>query len=133
MVEFHPHGEDERVPKTDIYMGLEDIAKCEKIKWRRRSRVLWIKQGDKKPSFFKMMANARKRYNSFNKIEMNGVTSEKLEDIKREILCFYQNLYSETEDWRPRYNIEDSYKITEEENLWLQRPFEEMDAIHVIK
>lgn len=38
---------------------------------------------------------------------------------------FYMNLYKESEQWRPDLNILDVTVISEEEQTWLQRPFEE--------
>lgn len=41
---------------------------------------------------------------------------------------FYKSLYKETERWRPEQKLLNVSRITEEEQLWMERPFEE-DAI----
>lgn len=45
--------------------------------------------------------------------------------IKEASQNFYRNLYKESEQWRPDLNILDVTVISEEQQTWLQRPFEE--------
>ena len=47
--------------------------------------------------------------------------------MKKEIISFYQNLYAETEDWRPHNNMRVCPTISTEDNLMLQSPFEEQE------
>ncbi|OIT39647.1 putative acyl-activating enzyme 19 [Nicotiana attenuata] len=125
--------EDELLQKASMFMKLEDIAKNEEIAWRQRSRVLWLKQGDRNTIFFHRMANAHRRNNTIDKLEVNGVTVENPETIKGEILSFYQKLYTETEEWRPEVVLADCPCISESEKQWLQRSFEEDEVCAGVK
>uniref|UniRef100_A0A0V0HBD2 Putative ovule protein n=1 Tax=Solanum chacoense TaxID=4108 RepID=A0A0V0HBD2_SOLCH len=53
--------------------------------------------------------------------------------IKEAVQNFYINLYKEAEHWRPDLNIQDVNMITGEEQLWLQRPFEEEEILESIR
>jgi len=55
--------DEEAIQKTNLFMDFEDYAKEEEIKWRQRSRTLWIKRSDKNTKFFWRIADARKRNN----------------------------------------------------------------------
>nr|XP_016494332.1 PREDICTED: uncharacterized protein LOC107813564 [Nicotiana tabacum] len=48
---------------------------------------------------------------------------ENLEDIKREVIKYYQNLCTEEDGWRSLGAIRNSHMITPEDNLMLQSPF----------
>ncbi|XP_015166235.1 uncharacterized protein [Solanum tuberosum] len=104
--------EDELLLKASLKMEYEEVAKNEEISWRQKSRILWLKQGDKNTKFFRRMANYR---------------------IKEEIVDFYKNLYSETEHWRPLFNLQEGSIITEDDNDWLQSEFEEQEVLECLK
>jgi len=53
--------------------------------------------------------------------------------IKENIQNFYQNLYKEPENWRPDFNLHEAPGITNEEQEWLQRQFEEEEVLNSIK
>lgn len=56
----------------------------------------------------------------------------KTDEIKAEILRFYQNLYTENEQWRPTATFEGLASITSVEKVWLERPFEEEEVLAAI-
>lgn len=43
--------EEEMMVRATIVVELEDMAKNEEAKWRQKSRVLWLKQGDNNTVF----------------------------------------------------------------------------------
>ncbi|WMV13369.1 hypothetical protein MTR67_006754 [Solanum verrucosum] len=125
--------EDELLQKVHLSMEFEDVAKNEEIAWRQRSRVHWLKHGDKNTKFFHRMATAHKRFNTIDMLMVEGVTVTDSEEIKGTIINFYQNLYRESEQWRPDFNVQGAESITQEENVWLQRQFEEDEVFNCIK
>lgn len=56
-----------------------------------------------------------------------------LEAIKGTIISYYQNLYRDPEQWRPDFYLQGVGSITQEENEWLQRQFEEDEFLNCIK
>lgn len=92
-----------------------------------------MKEGDKNTKFFQRTANAHKRYNNIDQLVVNGITLEDPAAIKGEIVRFYQHLFTESEFWRPNFNMVDGPPITNEEKEWLQRPFGEQEVHECLK
>lgn len=42
---------------------------------------------------------------------------------------FYEKLYSESEDWSPTFEYNDSPKMSQEEQDYIQRPFAETEVL----
>lgn len=61
------------------------------------------------------MANYNRRCNCINMLRIGDEIIEDKELIKKEILEFYQNLYSENEPWRPSANFEGISSLSIEE------------------
>ncbi|XP_059288373.1 uncharacterized protein LOC132041681 [Lycium ferocissimum] len=131
--EQRPLTEDEQLQKAQLAMEYEEVARNEEIAWRQRSRGQWIKSGDKNTKYFHRMATAHKRFNTIDTLMVDGVRSSEPMDIQNAILEFYENLYSETEAWRPNLNIQGVQSITGEEQIWMSRQFEEDEVWEGIK
>lgn len=78
------------------------------------------------------MATAQRRYNTIERLVIEGAEVVQPESIKRVMVEFYQKLYSETEMWRPSFEFTNCHKVNEEEKEWLQRPFSEMEVLNII-
>ena len=44
----------------------------EETSWRKKSREIWLKEGDKNTGFFQRVANSQRRRNSIDKIRIGG-------------------------------------------------------------
>lgn len=123
--EQRPLTDDELIQKTHLTMEFEEVAKKEEIAWKQRSRIQWLKHGGKKTKIFHRIATSHMRFNSLEQLEVDGATIKDPDTIKEAVQKFYEGLYKETEQWRPGLRLHDVSRITEEEQIWLQRPFEE--------
>jgi hypothetical protein len=123
----------EKNQKAQIAMELEKLALLEEISWRQKSRVTWLKEGDKNTKFFHRLANSNRRYNSISTLLINGDMSTDQDAIADHIIQFYTNLYTEESDWRPTLDGLEFSMITAKEALWLERPFDEEEVGGVIK
>jgi len=74
--------EDELMVRATILVELEELAKIEESRWRQKSRILWLKQGDNNTRFFQRMATAHKRYNNIDRLIISGEEVKEPEDIK---------------------------------------------------
>ncbi|WMV42285.1 hypothetical protein MTR67_035670 [Solanum verrucosum] len=117
--------DDESYLRAVLTVEFEDNAKREEVAWRQRSRALWLKEGDRNTKFFHRTANSHRRYNKIDKISVNGVCTQEPAIIKEEILNFYQNIYTETERWRPQFIARNDKMISEGDNIMLQSQFTE--------
>lgn len=74
--------EEEMMVRATIVVELEDMAKNEEAKWRQKSRVLWLKQGDNNTKFFQRMATAHRRFNTIDRLVVRGEEIVKPDEIK---------------------------------------------------
>ena len=123
----------EKNQKAQITIELEKMALLEEISWRQKSRVTWLKEGDKNTKFFHRLPNSNRRYNSTSTLLINGEMCTDQDAIADNIIQFYTNLYTEESGWRPTLDGLEFSMITAEEAHWLKRPFDEKEVGGVIK
>ncbi|WMV46336.1 hypothetical protein MTR67_039721 [Solanum verrucosum] len=124
--------DDEIYLRAVITVEFEENAKREEIAWRQRSRALWLKEGDRNTKFFHRTANCHKRYNNIDKLSVNGECTGKPTVIKEEIIKFYQNLYAETERWRPQFSARSGTMVNEMDNIMLEEQFSEKEIMDCV-
>jgi hypothetical protein len=66
---------EENVRKCVVSKDLENSILHEEISWRQKSRVLWLKEGDKCTKLFHRVANSNRRSNSLKSLSVNGSIS----------------------------------------------------------
>jgi hypothetical protein len=125
--------EEENEKKEDMSRELENTLLCEEIHWRQKLRALWLKEGDSNARFFHKMANSHRKYNRVETLRIDGVLSNDPNEVKEHVVQFYRNLYSEQSNWRPRMDNLAFSSIDEEEKVWLEREFEEVEVWEVMK
>ena len=66
-------------------------------------------------------------------LEVGGVVYEEDEEVRHQIVQFYENLHLETEGWRPKVDGLNLASIGEDESRMLERPFEEEEITQAVK
>lgn len=118
-------GTEEIASRVALGMEFEDIAKREEIAWRQRSRATWLKQGDRNTA-------THRRVNTISKLKVREVEIADQEEIQKEIISFYEDLYDEPESWRPGLEMNNCPRLQEEDNSLLQAPFEQQEILNSI-
>ena len=85
--------ETERNEKNEVRSQVEHLISLEEISWRRKVRMLYIKEGDNNTKFFHKMANSHRRYNHLNFLEVDGVIYEEGTVVVAQVVQFYKTLY----------------------------------------
>ena len=85
--------DDELLQKVHLSKELDEASRNEEIAWRQRSRIQWLKHGDKNTKYFHRMATTHKRIKLIEKLEVNGRELTDTDEIKTEITNIYQKLY----------------------------------------
>ncbi|WMV48115.1 hypothetical protein MTR67_041500 [Solanum verrucosum] len=106
--ELRTLNEEESLHKAQLFNEFVEISQNEEIAWRQRFRVQWLKQGDKNTKYFHRMATSHRRFNTIEKLEVEGVTVFEPEVIKQQVVSFYQKFYKESKQWRPHFNLQGS-------------------------
>ncbi|KAF3654185.1 putative N-alpha-acetyltransferase 35, NatC auxiliary subunit-like isoform X2 [Capsicum annuum] len=132
LAESRPASTAESAQMQNLRVELQKLAKAEETSWRQKSRCLWLKEGDRNTKYFQKVANSQRRYN-IDKLSVGSEIIEDQEQIRKEILDLYENLYTEQEPWRPSANFEGLANITGEESMRLEGIFEEEEVFAVIK
>jgi hypothetical protein len=118
--------------ERDIEHQLCELFECEEIMARQRSRVEWLREGDRNTSFFHARASARKRTNKISAlVREDGSKCESQGEIKGMVHQFYEHLFS-SEPCDSVDAVLDSIpvKVSEEMNADLCKPYsdEEIEA-----
>jgi hypothetical protein len=105
----------------------ETRCKQEEIMWRHKSRVRWLKEGDKNTKFFHKLTIARKTHNKILKIhDREGIERESHLDIENTLVNHFQNIARE-----PNMDITEAIHkilrhipkvVTTDHNLNLNKP-----------
>lgn len=83
--------DDELLQKVHLSREFDEASRNEEIAWRQRSRIQWLKHGDKNTKYFHRMATAHKRINSIEKLEVNGRELTDTDEIKQRLLISIRN------------------------------------------
>ena len=111
---------------------LEKATLLEEICWRQKSRVLYIRERDLNTKFFHRIANSHRRFNSIDRLMVDGDLSSDLATIADCISQFYKQLYLENVANRPVLDDVEFASISVEDASWLDRPFKEEEVVEVI-
>jgi hypothetical protein len=91
---------------------------------RQRSRVEWLREGDRNTSFFHARASARKRTNKISMLTRDdGSKCESQAEIKGLVHSFYENLFSSDEPCASVDTVLDAIPVKVTENSELCKPY----------
>ena len=71
----------------------------EEASWRKKSRELLLKEGDKNTGFFHIITNSHRRRNSILNITINGRRLDQESEIKEGSIEAFQSLFSSPNNW----------------------------------
>jgi hypothetical protein len=124
--------EEEKERRSKLVADLEGSLLQEEICWRQKSRIRWLKEGDKCTKFFHQVANANRRSNTIDSLHVNGSPISDPDAIKSHVVNFYESLFSEPSSWRPRVDNLEFEALGVDEAARLEDPFEEREVREVI-
>ena len=86
------HGltEEEKLDLERIRGELEKTSLLKEICWKQKFRVLCIREGDRNTKIFHHIANSHRRFNSIDRLMVDGELSSDPEDIVECISRFYR-------------------------------------------
>jgi hypothetical protein len=120
--------EEEKERRRVLTIDLEASLLQEEISWRQKSRVRWLKEGDKCTKFFHQVANANRKNNYIESLIVNGLPTSDTNIIREHIVKYYKSLFAEPIGWRPRLDNFEFDRLNEEEASSLEEPFEEKEV-----
>ncbi|XP_050222822.1 uncharacterized protein LOC126672915 [Mercurialis annua] len=82
--------------ELDAHVALDLVLKQQEIYFKEKSRVKWLKEGDRNSEFFHRSCNFRKAKMGIHSMLIDGVLSDNMEHISNHITSYYANLFSAT-------------------------------------
>jgi hypothetical protein len=125
--------EEEKDRRRQISKELEASLLQEEISWRQKSRIRWLKEGDKCTKFFHQVANVNRRNNSIESLVVNGMPISDPTIVSNHIVNFYDTLFTEPLSRRPRLDNLEFDMLLDSDASSLEEPFEEREVWKVIK
>ena len=96
---------EEKMRRTES--ELDEWLYREEMMWRQRSRITWLREGDRNTEFFHRKATWRRKKNKITKLKReDGSWAEKTEDIHVEMNNFFQGLYTRDDKVIPQELID---------------------------
>lgn len=87
--------EESKAEFLDVSKTLDDLLMKQEIYWAQRSRISWLKHGDKNSKFFHAKSSQRRRRNHIQNIkDMNGNWVEEKEDIAEVATNYFNSLFT---------------------------------------
>lgn len=114
-------------------MELNQLLVANEIMWRQRSRLNWLKYGDKNTSFFRPKASQRKRKNTVHRIkDHDGRWREHVDEIHEVMQHYFSDIFRAVH----LTNVTDicgllKRKLSPEQSINFNAPFshEDVDAV----
>jgi hypothetical protein len=113
-------------------LHLERSLLQEEICWRQKSRIKWLKEGDKCTKVFHLMANSNRRFNNINSLRINVSLSSNPAAIREHAASYFESMFTESMPWRPKLDDLDFEALNEEEASSLEAPFLEREVKDVV-
>jgi exonuclease III len=119
----------ERLHRSDLQKELEKTLNLDEISWRQKSRIKWLKEGDKNTKFFHRIANSNRRKNFIEHMKQGDEVWETQGEIRKGIVKFYKGLYSESVNWRPVLGGVEFKSLEAADSQHLERQFSEEEVV----
>ena len=86
--------EGNRARYLEVHRRMDDLLLKQEIYWTQRSRIPWLKYGDKNTKFFHSKASQRRQRNHIKGIKNGeGQWVEDMEDIVNVAVDYFDNLF----------------------------------------
>ncbi|KAL9680477.1 hypothetical protein QQ045_018356 [Rhodiola kirilowii] len=80
---------------------LDEWLEREELWWRQRSRVDWLKNGDKNTAYFHARATQHRKRNYIENLRNSGVLCSSVEEINATITNYFTNLFQSQVKFKP--------------------------------
>ncbi|XP_059654845.1 uncharacterized protein LOC132301624 [Cornus florida] len=122
-------GEEQTSRRVACQAEITKIAMAEEISWRQKSRAILLKEGDRNTKFFHRLANAQRRGNHIGRLNIEGETLIREEDVCKGVSTFNQGFFTENTSSRPRLDDLHFDSISEASRIGLETPFSEEEVM----
>ncbi|KAL0367264.1 UNVERIFIED_CONTAM: putative mitochondrial protein [Sesamum radiatum] len=125
-----------KLKRSTLMIELEELINAREVKWKQRSKIEWLKDGDKNTSYFHSKASSRWEKNQVRKLRNdNGEWKSTEEGIREVILDYFSNIFSSVEPYDR--DLEEVLRtvqprVTEEMNQPLIQPYSHDEVLSAL-
>ncbi|KAK3225737.1 hypothetical protein Dsin_005599 [Dipteronia sinensis] len=112
-----------RTERTSLTSKLWTQLRIEEQQWRQKSRVRWLKDGNKNSKFFHVMCQTKRRCNQIGELVINGVVCKDPPSIRGEIYRYFKEHYRQGFRNKPKLRAIDLKKLEKAESVALENEF----------
>ncbi|KAK3200584.1 hypothetical protein Dsin_023999 [Dipteronia sinensis] len=112
-----------RESRLKLLLKLWTNIRKEEQSWRQKSRVKWLKEGDRNTKFFHFLVNDRRRRNLIRDISFDGVVLTDPNLIRQRVFDSFKKHYENVSWLRPKIGDLSLKRLTECERINLEQPF----------
>ncbi len=122
----------ERLLRPQLKARYEELAVQEEIKWRQRSRALWLRAGDANTRFFHRKATCRRSSNRISVISDGSSLLTSHADIAKHLHSYFSSQFGNPPPVRQPIDLQLLYGIDQPSTAALQLPFTEDEVKRAI-
>ena len=125
--------EAEKASRISLRSDLWKAYRAEEVMWRQKSRVAWLKEGDRNTSFFHLVATARRRSNCLGFLTHNGQVVRGPQEVKNMVFEHFQDLYQQAEGCLLSMENYNFRSISQAMACGLEASFSEMEVVAALE
>ena len=125
----------DRAAKREADEFLAKLMREEELKWSRRAKVKYVREGDNNTKFFHLIANGKRRKKKNHQLEQDVGTIVSQDMLKAYITNYYKRLFGHPDSnfvMMDEDMSEDIPQLSREENTILTAPFSEKEIFDAI-
>nr|XP_051205578.1 uncharacterized protein LOC127319648 [Lolium perenne] len=121
--------DDSIAARKQLMCEMDELLYREELMWMQRSRVAWLREGDRNTRYFHRKATWRRKKNKILKLKRpDGSWAENEEEIGEMATSFFANLYTKDDDVLPADLLHlFSPRVDDDMNQTLCAPFSEKE------
>jgi hypothetical protein len=124
--------EEEMLLRKECFNNLWLLLKSKDSLEFQKSRSRWLKEGDANTGFFHACVKSRKRSNSLVALRSGSSWLTHPEEIRREVVAYFQNHFDEVSWERPKLDGIDFKQLSVEEASGIEGAFSRDEVVEVI-
>lgn len=124
---------EERLFREGCRKEFQLLALKEEVYWRQRSKISWLKEGNRNTKFFHKVTSHNKSLNVIYGLMINGIWTQNKSEIRNEVESYYVNLFKDDVPVRPLLDGLEFDKISDEKKSWVEHSFSIKEVRNTVK